>query len=153
MPKNQSTAAKKARAAQKTSGGKHTALLAQHQPATLTLTIDTHLARALEFLGRHTDGTREEIAYKAIVDAAHFLRVDDDEFAANMAHGAAAAPADPWAAGASWVVDPAAQARWDALTPEQQAAEEEMARQQEEAEIMAAERPEGFHGKYYGNEG
>lgn len=46
----------------------------------------------------------------------------------------------------------AEQARWDALTPEQQTEEEEWGRQQEQDEIMAAERPHGFYGKYYGDE-
>lgn len=47
----------------------------------------------------------------------------------------------------------AERARWDALTPEQQDEEEERARQEVEADIMAAERAGAGFDKYYGDEG
>ena len=49
MPKNQSTAAKKARAAQRADGGKHTALLAEQTQQSITLPLDDHLRAALTY--------------------------------------------------------------------------------------------------------
>lgn len=85
MPKNQTTASKKARAVQRTNGGKHTVHLADQTQQTITLTVDGPLREALANLAVGTDGTLEETARKAILDAALQTRVDDDDFRRNMA--------------------------------------------------------------------
>lgn len=89
MPKQQPTASKKARAVQRASGGKHTTLLADQTQQTLTLTVDGPLREALQHLARGTDGTLEETARKAILDAALQTRADDDGFRHSMAKYAA----------------------------------------------------------------
>lgn len=56
-----------------------------YTPQIITLIADDHLRKALEHLARGTDGTLEETAYKAILDAALDTRVADDHFTRNMA--------------------------------------------------------------------
>ncbi|MFL4491500.1 hypothetical protein ACJ6WD_09600 [Streptomyces sp. VTCC 41912] len=51
--------------------------MARQQTPTITLTIDTHLRQALDYLATGTDGTPEEIARKAILDAALQTRACD----------------------------------------------------------------------------
>lgn len=58
-------------------------------PQTITLAVDGPLREALEYLAAGTDGTLEEIARKAVLDAALQARVDDTGFAHTMAVHAA----------------------------------------------------------------
>ena len=55
----------------------------------ITLPVDGPLRDALESLARGTDGTREEIAYKAILDAAAADRLSVAEHEHDMARYAA----------------------------------------------------------------
>ncbi|MFD8545606.1 hypothetical protein [Streptomyces sp. NPDC059649] len=56
---------------------------------TLTLVVDEALRDALDHLATGTDGTPEETARKAIMDAALQTRVDDNAFEVDMARHSA----------------------------------------------------------------
>ncbi|QHC22852.1 hypothetical protein [Streptomyces sp. GS7] len=60
--------------------------MARQQTPTITVALDTHLRQAPDYLATGTDGTPEETARKAVLDAALQTRVDDDDdFRSNMA--------------------------------------------------------------------
>lgn len=124
MPKKQSTAAKKARAVQRESGGKHTVLLAEQACA----------ERLDPFL----------VFPETCARAPH---PHDEPHSENREFDAAAwrqAEAVRWAA---------EEARRAALTPEERAEENEQAREWEDDEMRAAA-DDGFdpYAKYYGDE-
>jgi len=102
VPKNQSTAAKKARAVQRAAGGKHTALLSAQT-----------CGRRLDPWGVYP-GTCARAPHPAQEPCS-----PDRGFDAVAWREKAAAEWD------------AAQARWDALTPEERAEAEQLAREEE----------------------
>lgn len=103
MPKKQTTASKKARAAQRTNGGKHTANL-----------------RAAQVCGRDLDpwAEYEGTCARPVHDHTEPCSPDTDF------------DAETWKARQA-AEDAAAEARWAAMTPEQQAAAEQRAREDE----------------------
>lgn len=125
MPKNQPTAAKKARAIQRQAGGKHTALLAEQ----------TVCGERLDpFLVYPETCARAPHPH----DEPHSQDRDFDAKAWRQRQ------ADAWAA---------ENARRAALTPQERAEEDERAREWEDDEMRAAG-DEGFdpYEKYYGDE-
>lgn len=124
MPKKQSTAAKKARAVQRESGGKHTALLAEQ-----------------------TCGERLDPFLVFPETCARAPHPHDEPHSENRDFDAAA-----WrqAEAARWAAE---EARRAALTPEERAEENERAREWEDDEMRAAA-DDGFdpYAKYYGDE-
>ncbi|MBE4790325.1 hypothetical protein [Streptomyces caniscabiei] len=128
VPKKQSTAAKKARAAQQAGGGKYTAVLAaQSGPAVCGQRLDPFLVLP-ETCARRPHPHDEPCSTDRDFDAVAWKRRVAAEWAAE-------------------------EARRAALTPEERAEEDERAREWEYDEMRAAA-DDGFdpYAKYYGDE-
>ena len=123
MPKKQSTSAKKARAVQREAGGKHTALL------------------AVQTCGKRLDpwGVYPETCARAPHPEQEPCSLDRGFDAVAWREKTAA----EWEkAAADW---PAEQARWEALTPDERAEAEQLAREEEHDDDF------DLYEKYYGD--